>query len=307
MVRKSADFVVFAALGANLLIAAAKFVSAAITGSSSMLSEAIHSAVDTGNEGLLLFGMRQARRPPDSLHPFGYGPELYFWSFIVALMIFGLGAGVSTYEGLLKLQHPEPIESPIGSYVVLGVALIVEGYSWYVALRALRRADGVRGVLAAARRSKDPRIFIVLLEDSAALVGIVIAFAAISLSVAFEAPWLDAVGSIAIGAVLATVAVFLARETKGLVIGEAADPEILSQIRTMVGQETAVFALNSLSSIHLAPNEILLVASLDLDDRISAGAAERGLLRLERRIKQRFPEIRRVFLEIRPVSDARAE
>jgi cation diffusion facilitator family transporter len=299
--ERAARLVIYAALGANLLIAVAKFAAAALTGSSAMLSEAVHSTVDTGNEALLLLGEYRARRKPDALHPFGYGRELYFWSFVVAMVIFGLGAGVSVYEGILKIADPHPIQDPTASYIVLGLAFVFEGVSWMIALRNFRPVARQGRYFAAARRSKDPRIFNVLCEDSAALIGLLIAAAAIALSEALARPWIDGAGSIAIGALLGLVAAFLARETKGLVIGEAADPDILADIRTMIAEEPSIIALGGLFSMHLGPREVVLVISLDYDDRMSVGGIERGTLQLEQRIKRRHPQIRRVFVEIRPV------
>jgi cation diffusion facilitator family transporter len=299
--ERAARVVIYAALGANLLIAVAKFVVAGITGSSAMLSEAVHSTVDTGNEALLLLGEYRARRKPDALHPFGYGRELYFWSFVVAMVIFGLGAGVSVYEGILKVADPQPIEDPTASYIVLGLAFVFEGISWTIALRSFRKIARNGHYFAAARRSKDPRIVIVLFEDSAALIGLALAAAAIALSDALARPWIDGAGSIAIGVLLGLVAAFLARETKGLVIGEAADPDILTDIRTMIAEEPSIIALGGLFSMHLGPREVVLVISLDFDDRMSVGGVERGILQLEWRIKRRHPQIRRVFVEIRPV------
>src|SRR6266851_10067087 len=204
--RSSRKLVVYAALLGNLLVALTKFVAAALTGSSAMVSEAIHSLVDTGNEVLLLYGLRRAARPPDQLHPLGYGRELYFWSFIVTILIFALGAGVSMYEGIRHVMAPAPISNPVVNYVVLGLALVVEGASWGVAIKEFRAVKGKRGYFEAVRHSKDPTMFMVLFEDTAAIIGIMIALAGIAASQALRRPVLDGVASIGIGLLLGVVA-----------------------------------------------------------------------------------------------------
>src|SRR5579871_5942769 len=208
---------VVAALIGNLLIAVTKFGAAIFTGSSSMLTEAVHSLVDTGNQMLMLYGQHRSRRPADDRHPFGYGRELYFWSFVVALLLFSGGAGVSIYEGIAHWQAPEPIRTPIANFVVLGLSAVFEGGSWLVARRALKRSVGDGdSTLGTLRRSKDPSVFVVIAEDSAALIGIAIALVAITMALVSGDPRWDAGGSIAIGVLLAVVAGVLASETKGL-------------------------------------------------------------------------------------------
>ena len=218
--------VVYAAIAANFGIAIAKFVAAALTGSSAMISEGIHSLVDTGNQGLLLLGLRQSRRPPDVEHPFGYGKELYFWSLIVAIVIFGVGGGVSIYEGITHILDPSPLEDPLVNYIVLGLAFVLEGASWVVALREVSsQTTPDEGLVTTIRTAKDPSVITVLLEDSAALVGLMIAAVGIYLSHALEDPRIDGMASLAIGGVLVLVALFLAAEARGLLVGERADPE----------------------------------------------------------------------------------
>ena len=217
--------VIYAALAGNLLIAATKFTAAFFTGSSAMLSEGVHSLVDTGNGGLLLFGLHRAGRPPDRTHPFGHGRELYFWSFVVAILVFALGAGVSFYEGVAHIRHPEPASNVAVNYVVLGLSMVFEGGAWLIALKEFRRSKGRMGYYEAIRKSKDPSVFTVLFEDSAALLGLVIALVAITAAHLMEMPVLDGVGSIGIGLVLAATATLLARECKGLLMGEAASPD----------------------------------------------------------------------------------
>jgi cation diffusion facilitator family transporter len=299
MARDESTAVVLAALAGNLAIAIAKGAAAFFTGSSAMFSEAVHSLADCGNQGLLLLGSARAARPPDERHPFGYGPELYFWSFVVAIIMFAGGAGFSFYEGIQKILHPHAIEHPLANYAVLGASAIFEGISLAVAFRAFeRRWRGVR-LPEALVRSKNPKLFLVLLEDSAALVGLAIAFVATFLAEHLAAPRIDGVGSLAIGLLLASVATFLATETKSLLIGEAADHGTLRDVRDILQKEKTIAAVRGIWSKHLAPEEILLAASIDLEDDAPAHDVEAALARAERAIKQRHPEIRRLFVEVK--------
>ena len=292
--------VVVAALVCNGLIAVSKFVAASITGSAAMLSEALHSVADTSNQGLLLFGMRRARRPADARHPFGYSKELYFWSFVVAILLFSMGAGVSLYEGVQKLMHPHPIEHAIVNYVVLSVAIVFELVSTYVALREFNAQRGELGPLAALRSSKDPALFTVVLEDLAALIGLIIALAGIL--AADQLGWApgDAVASIAIGVLLAGVAAFMSWETKSLLIGEAASAEVVEGVRRLIEAEAAasgvIKRVHTIRTMHLGPQDVLLTVRIDFEDTVSAARVEGIVGELERAIKARFPEIRQLFL-----------
>ena len=289
--------VVLAALFGNLLIAISKFVAASVTGSSAMLSEGIHSVVDSGNQGLLLFGMRRAKRPPDSIHPFGYGMELYFWTFVVAILIFAIGSGISIYEGIDGFLDPHPIESPNWNYSVLALAMVLEGAAWTVAFRVFRRTKGDLGYLAALRHSKDPTVFTVLFEDSAAIIGLVIAFAGIAGAEYLGIPELDAIASIGIGIVLAAVAILLAVESKGLLIGEGADPDIVRGIEQIVLKDSRILRLNEILTMHLGPSDILMTASFDFADGLMANEIEAAISEFEREIKDAYPDISRVFIE----------
>ncbi len=297
MARHSSKLVVYAALAGNSLIAVTKFVAAGLTGSSAMLSEAVHSLVDTGNQGLMLYGDRQAARPPDERHPLGYGRELYFWTFIVAILIFAGGGAISTYEGVLKIQSPHPIEDVHINYLVLGLALLFEGGSWGVALREFNKSRGEVPYLRAIRRSKDPVLFTVLFEDTAALLGLLVALAGIALGQWLELPVMDGVASVVIGLILAATATFLAYEAKGLLIGEGVLPEIKQDILAMLRDQPGIVAINELRSLHLAPEEVLLVISLDFRSNLSGADIQTTISQLERAIKQRHPEIRRIFIE----------
>jgi cation diffusion facilitator family transporter len=289
--------VIYAALVGNGLIAVTKYAAAAYTGSSAMFSEAIHSTVDSGNQVLLLLGMKRAKRPPDARHPFGYGPEIYFWAFVVAILIFSLGAGISIYEGIQKLLHPHPMTNPTINYIVLGLAMIFEAGAWWVAYKEFQNTKGKRGYLDAIRVSKDPSVFTVLLEDTAAMLGLIVAFVGIAAGQMLGIAELDGLASIVIGLILAATAVLLAVETKGLLIGEGADPDLVTAVRGLVMTSPNVAGINEALTMHLGPREVLLTLSLDFANSLSAGDVERSVSELEVQIKRAHPEIRRVFIE----------
>jgi cation diffusion facilitator family transporter len=297
MPAHSSRLVIYAALGANALIALTKFIAAALTGSSAMLSEAVHSVVDTGNQGLLLYGLWRSGRPPDQRHPFGYGRELYFWAFVVALLIFAGGAGVSLYEGLHKLHDPTPVTDAYVNYVVIALAMLFEGVGWTFAFRAFRATKGERSYLEALRRSKDPAVFAVLFEDSAALLGLVVALAGIALGEWLELPVLDGVASIGIALILGATAAWLAYECKGLLIGEGVLPEVRRGIERIIAGQPGILRVNEHRSVHLGPDDVLLNLSVDFASDLSAGQVEAAISELERRIKAAYPEIRRIFIE----------
>ncbi len=297
MATSSSKKVIYAAFVGNALIAVSKFTAASVTGSSAMLSEGVHSVVDCGNQLLLLFGMRRANKKPDAQHPFGYGMELYFWTFVVAILIFALGSGISIYEGLEKIQHPEVIRSAGWNYAVLVLSMIFEGVAWAIAYREFNKSRGERGFVDAIRHSKDPTIFTVLFEDTAAMLGLMIAFAGIAGAQYFNLPQLDGVASILIGVVLAIVALLLAVESKGLLIGEGADPQIIEDIRLMVMEDLRILRINEVLTMHLGPNDILLNASLDFTDTVDARELEQAISEFEEKIKLAHPAISRVFIE----------
>lgn len=295
--HSGSKLVIFAAIAGNLLIAVTKFVAASLTGSSAMLSEGVHSLVDTGNGLLLLYGLHRAARPPDRMHPLGHGRELYFWSFIVALLVFALGAGVAFYEGIIHMLAPEPIENPLVNYVVLGLCMVFEGGSWLVALREFRRSKGDLGYIKAVRRSKDPSVYTVLFEDSAALLGLVIALIGISAAQYFEQPWLDGAASIGISLILGATAVFLARESKDLLMGEPALPDVQTAILSIAQADPAVEQANGVLTVHMGPEQIVAGLSLDFIDHLSAADIETCVERLEARLKAEVPQVTAVFVK----------
>ncbi|MBD8640544.1 cation diffusion facilitator family transporter [Sphingomonas sp. CFBP 13733] len=290
------DIVLYGALAANLGIAVAKFVAAGLTGSSSMLTEGVHSLVDSGNQILLLYGQSQAKQPADAAHPFGYGRELYFWAFVVAILIFAVGAGVSIYEGYRHMLRPEPLSDPLIAYIVLGVAVLLEGTSWTIAVREFAKSKGDSGWWTAIHRSKDPAGFIVLFEDSAALAGLLIAGLGIWASHAFADPRIDGVASILIGLILALVAVILARESKGLLIGERADSAVIATIRGIVAAHPGIAAVNHVRTIHTAPDSIFAAISADFVDTLTMGEGETMIEAMEGELRAAVPMLASIYI-----------
>jgi cation diffusion facilitator family transporter len=279
----------------NIAIAVTKFVAAFMTGSSAMVSEGIHSFVDTGNGALMLLGLRQSQKPPDADHPFGYGKELYFWSLIVSFGIFAVGCGMSVYEGLTHLLHPEPIINPFWNYAVLGFAFLFEGISWLFGWRVFRMAKGRRGILQAIHESKDPSTFLVFLEDSAALVGLVIASVGIVLGRLWNNPYMDGLASVLIGLLLGVISIFLARESKGLLIGEGVDKETLNNIRRLVEADTDVDHVHRVLTMYFGPQEVLLTLEVKFRDELSAVGVREAVARLHKTVRREHPQINRVF------------
>jgi cation diffusion facilitator family transporter len=291
--------VVYVALGGNLMIAIAKFVAAGISGSSAMLSEGVHSLVDTVNELLLLYGLHRAGMPPNRAHPFGHGRELYFWSFIVALLVLvlAMGAGVSFYEGVMHIRQPEPIERPLINYLVLAVSFLFEGTSWYVALREFRARKGRLGYFEAFRLSKDPTTFTVLLEDSAALLGLLVALVGLTGAQLFDQPMLDGIASIGIACVLAVSAMLLARETKGLLIGETAHPAVSEAILAIAAADEGVRCANGVLTVQMGPNQVVAALSADFEDALTTPQIEACINRIEKQAKVAHPEIISLFVK----------
>jgi cation diffusion facilitator family transporter len=288
--------IVYAAAAGNLFIVVTKFSAAAITGSSAMLSEGVHSVVDSGNQLLLLYGLKRASNRPDRQHPLGYGREIYFWSFVVAVLLFVFGAGVSLFQGVMHIRNPEAMEHVSANYIVLALSALIEGTSWFYAYRKFSRRRG-GSIWKAVRRSKDPPAFLVLFEDSAALTGILIAFLGILLADRLDMPVLDGVASVLIGLVLATTAMWLSRETKSLLIGEKADDEVTASIIRLAESLGEIEAVNGVLAVHLAPHQIVIAMSLEFSDRLQTPQIEQKVIELERRIRREHPEIRAVFIK----------
>jgi cation diffusion facilitator family transporter len=289
--------IIIAALIGNTLISITKFVAASITGSSAMLSEGIHSIVDTGNQILLLYGLKQAARPASPQFPFGHGKEIYLWSFVVAILIFAVGAGISIYEGIDHILHPSALHDPTVNYIVLGLAIIFEGGALYFALIEFNKVKGSFGYIEAIKRGKDPSMFVVLFEDSAAMLGLLIAFIGILLTqITRNALW-DGIASVIIGLILAFTAIWLAYETKSLLIGEGADPDIIDAIHKIASKQDSIEKINEILTLHMGPEFILVNMSIDFKDYLPVGSIEKTIEIITKEIKENFPIAKKVFNE----------
>lgn len=293
----SSKNVVYAALAGNVAIAITKFGAAWYTGSSAMLSEGVHSLVDSANELLLLYGLKRAAKPANASHPFGYGRELYFWSFIVALLVFALGALVSIYQGIGQLREPEVVRSPLINYLVLGLSLIFEGASTWVAFKAFRASKGDMGYFEAFRRSKDAITITVLIENFAALLGLMIAAFGLAMAQWLEIPQLDGIASISIGVVLALAALVLARETKALLIGESAGGAVDAAICRIASEDEAIRSANGVFTVQLGPDHIVASLSAEFEDALTTGQVEESIRRIETKIRERHPQVSALFVK----------
>jgi cation diffusion facilitator family transporter len=295
--RNDKPITVYVAMTANLVIAAAKFIAAVVTGSSAMFAEGIHSLVDTINELLLLVGVRRSRRPADDLHPFGYGKELYFWSLVVAMTLFGIGGGLSIYKGVSHILNPVPITDPVWNYIILAVAFVSEGTSWTFARMALHRKFPGLGLLRSMKKSKDPTVFMVAGEDTTALAGLVAAFFGVWLSHRYQNPYFDGAASVTIGLLLTAMAFFLASETKKLLVGERTEPEVIRHVEEISNRDPAVAKVRRSLTMHFGPHEILLAMDIEFDPALSADELVQAVDRLESAIKDKHPKINRIFIE----------
>lgn len=293
---------IYAAIVGNMAIAISKFVGAAISGSAAMLSEGIHSLVDTGNGGLLLLGLKRGSRPPDAKHPFGYGKEVYFYTLMVAVLIFGLGGGVSIYEGIRHILHPAEPGDPTVSYIVLVLAIVFEAVVWWIAWKQFKLAKGKRSSWEFIRGTKDPTLFAVLFEDTAALAGLVVALGGLYFSRALEMPVLDGTASVVIGVILCVVASVLLYESKGLLVGEPLHPMVEGQIRELATGVDGLDHVGDVMSMHVGPNRVLLSLEVAMAD-LGTEDVERAIERVEARIRREFPEVRQIFVEPRQDAD----
>jgi cation diffusion facilitator family transporter len=288
---------IYGAMAANIAIAAVKFVAASITGSSAMMSEGIHSTVDTGNSLLLLLGMKRSQRPPDRGHPFGHGKEIYFWSLIVAILVFSLGGGMSVYEGISHIQHPEPLKDPFWNYIVLVSSMVFEGVSLVYAIHEFNKTKGKMGFWAEVSMSKDPSLFAVIYEESAAIAGLVIALSGVFLGHYFNNPLYDAIASMLIGLVLIFVAINMVKESRGLLVGESADFAIVKGIYDLVNSEPKVKTLYFPLTMHLAPNEVLLALDVEFDKVMTVNELFSTITKLEDQIKKAYPDVKKIYIE----------
>jgi len=294
-VAQETKIAIVAAILGNLAIATTKFFGAAFSGSSAMLSEAIHSMVDTGNGALILLGIRNSRKPPDAEHPFGHGRELYFWTLMVGVLIFGVGGGMSVYEGITHLLNPKAIEQAKWNYIILGLSAVFESVTWYFGWKAFSKERRGRGVIEAIHTTKDPTSFSVLLEDSAALLGLIVALLGIFLTQALHQPYFDGAASIVIGLLLCTIATVMVHESRGLLIGEGVDPQTLKSLRSIVEGDSDVAHVKHLHTIYQSPGSIMLAIELRFKDSISAVDVRNAVRRLEENIRARHPDVKYVF------------
>ena len=298
----SSTKVVYAAIFGNLAVAITKFIAAIFTGSSAMLTEGIHSVVDTGNGILLLYGTKLSKKPADDMHPFGYGKEVYFWTFLVAILIFGLGGGMSIYEGIIHLNHPSPVQNPSWNYVVLALAFIFESYAWAIAYKEFNRKKSPDSLWARVKRSKDPMTFTVLFEDTAALIGLIIAFFGVFLGEYFENPYFDGASSILIGIVLAVVAVFLAYESRGLLIGEGVDKSTLNDLKSIALADNAVKNASLPLTMFFGPDDLLVNFDIQFKKSLSASEIEESVDRIEKELRRKYPFIKRIYIEAESIT-----
>jgi cation diffusion facilitator family transporter len=291
---------VIAAVIGNLVIAVIKFVAAVLTGSSAMISEGIHSLVDTGNGGLLLLGMKQARRAPDELHPFGYGKALYFWTLVVSVSIFGIGGGLSLYEGISHIRHvaPEAVTSnPSASYIVLAISALIEGSSFSIAVRQFWKSKGKQSPWQYIKNAKDPSTYTVVLEDSAAILGLVFAFLGVFLGHMFENPYLDGAASVVIGLLLMSVAFILAFETRSLLLGEGVDAKTLADIRKRVEADPSVERAAGILTMYMGPHDLLVNLGVCFKKGTTAEQMHEAIHRIEGSIRSVHPECMRIYIE----------
>lgn len=296
--KAKSNIAIYGAIVANILIAISKFVAAFFTGSSAMFAEGIHSIIDTGNGFLLLFGVKKARRPSDKSHVFGYGMEIYFWSFVVSILIFALGGGFAIYEGVHSLQNPEVIQKPIWNYCVLGAAVLFEGSSLVIAIRSFKKLNPVGKIFTNIIKSKDPANFVIILEDSAAVIGLFIAFIGVFISTHFQNEYADGSASILIGIVLLIVAIFLARETKGLLLGESATPEVLSKIENILKSNTAIKSYGYPRTNHFGPDAILVIVEVSFKEILSLLEVEDNIELLRQEIREKCPKVSQVYIQV---------
>lgn len=287
----------YGALAANIAVAVVKFIAASITGSSAMLSEGIHSTVDSSNELLLLWGIHKSKKPADEMHPFGYGQELYFYTLIVSVLIFGLGGGMSVYEGVMHITHPVVTADPTWNYIVLGCSAVFEGISLVLPWRKFTKANGSAHFWHNLRASKDPAFFVIIFENGAALAGLFIAFCGVFFSHYFDLPVLDGAASIFIGLVLAFVAIILIIESRNLLIGESATKEKIKTIYEIVDADPDVIKLNSPLTMQMGPDELLLALDVKFKNDLTSGDLTKAVQRLEKNIREKLPDVKKIFIE----------
>ncbi|MES2765895.1 MAG: cation diffusion facilitator family transporter [Bacteroidota bacterium] len=295
-------FAVFSAIVTNLAIAAVKFTAAFFSGSSAMLSEGIHSTVDSANGLLLLYGLKRSNKAPDEQHPFGYGKELYFWTLIVAIFIFAVGGGMSVYEGIVQFRHPHPLSDPFWSYIVLGVSFVFEVISTYLVYKGFKSPRPGVGFFQASRTDKDPTTFTVFMENLAALAGLIVAFLGVFLGHLFENPYLDGVAAILIGVILTAVAGLLAYESKALILGESADPWLREELQQLAKNDPNVESVKAPLTSYFGPHNAIVALNIIFKKGLSSGQIEEIIVKIEKSIMDKHPDIKHVFIEAEAIT-----
>jgi cation diffusion facilitator family transporter len=293
---------IIGALVANVSVATVKFIAAAITGSSAMLSEGIHSVVDSINVMLILFGHKRSQMPPSDKHPFGYGMEIYFWTLVVAISLFAVGGGMAIYEGIVHIQNPEPLENPMWNYIVLGAAIVFNGVSWWIAFKEFSKSRKEKSLWSSISNSKDPAVFAILFEDTADILGVIVAFLGVYLGHQLQDPRIDGFASIVIGLILCVTSAMLAYESKSLLIGESADSPILQDIVKLCSEDASVVNVRTPLSMHLGPQDIMLALGIRFSEKLSSDEVALAINRIEHQIKQKYPEVKRIFIEAKDIS-----
>lgn len=302
MAQSNSRLAILGALASNVAIAIVKFIAAGITGSSAMISEGIHSLVDSANTALLLFGLKRSNRAPDPQHPFGYGKELYFWTLVVATSLFAIGGGMSIYEGIEHMQHPEPLTDPLWNYIVLACGLVFSIFSFVVAYREFKKSNEGKSVWRAIKDSKDPGTFAILFEDTADILGMFVAFLGVYLGHALENPYIDGAASIVIGLILCITSFMLAYETKGLLIGESADPEVLKKITELTLTDAAVEYVKPPLTMHIGASSILLALGISFKKDLTAEQVAEAIDRIEVNIRANYPDVQRIYIEAKSIA-----
>lgn len=302
MAKSDSKIAILGALLANICVAVVKFIAAFITGSSAMVSEGIHSLIDSANTLLLLYGLNRSKKAPTDKHPFGYGKELYFWTLVVATSLFAIGGGMSVYEGIKHMEHPEPLTDPFWNYIVLGCALVLSSASLWVAYKEFKKANNNKSIWKAIRDSKDPGTFAILFEDTADILGLIVAFLGVYLGHKFNNPYFDGFASIIIGIILASTSFMLAWETKGLLIGESADPELLTKIIQLAEKDESVDYVKPPVSMHIGATDILIALGINFKNELTAEEVAKSIDRIEESIRISFPEVKRIYIEAKSIS-----
>ncbi|EFK34912.1 Ferrous-iron efflux pump FieF [Chryseobacterium gleum] len=288
---------IYSALAANLLIALTKFVAGSFTNSSSMISEGIHSTVDTANQLLILYGIKRSKKAPDQSHPFGYGKELYFWSFVVSILIFGLGGALSIYQGIAHIMEPEIMKDPFWNYIVLFLSLIFEGTSFIIAIKAFNQTRNGMGWWDAIVKSKDPSSFLVVFEDGAAVAGLIIVMILMWFSHSMQIPELDGLASVIVGLLLVFVSFILARESRSLLMGEGIASETRDKITRLAEKDAAVVKVKNILSTYQSPEEVILMLIIDLEEHLDTEEITEAIQRIRTDIKNEFKFVRFVIIQ----------